>query len=156
MEQESQVDVGLNQLIQPPEPQHFVREKRLGILSSNPPAIEFAHGFDHVDDRAAVFDELGAIGVERGDLRFHLMAYIQAKRRLEIHPKMCAEIIDDPLGIPRFAGYRGFGQLGIKAGIFADAGGCDMIGVRVDRIGQENPIGLMLADDRRHTMACFE
>ena len=54
------------------------------------------------------------------------------------------------LGVPRLAGDVGLGQLGVEAGVLADAGDGDVVGVGVDRVRDEEPVRPMAADDRRH------
>ena len=77
-----------------------------------------------------------------------VVAHVEAERRLEIHPQMRAEVVDDPLGVARLAGDVGLGELRVEAGVLADARDGDVIGVGVHRVRNKQPIRPVAADHR--------
>ena len=75
------------------------------------------------------------------------VAGVDAERRLKTEPKVRAEIVNNPFGMPRLAGNVCLAELGVEACILCDSCDRNMIGMCVRLVGDEHRRGPMFSND---------
>ncbi len=100
--------------------------------------------------------ELGLVAVDGIDLFLPEGGDVEAEGGGEVDAEVGAEVVDDAFAVVGFAGDGGFGELGVEAGVFADAGDGDVVGVGVVGVGKEKDVGAELAVQGGDAVAGFE
>lgn len=100
--------------------------------------------------------ELGFVAIAGVDFLLHEERDVGAEGGLERHAQVGAEVVEDAFGVPGFAGDGGFGEFGVEAGVFGDAGDGYVVRVGVGGVGDEECFGAVDADEGGELVAGFE
>ncbi len=100
--------------------------------------------------------ELGLIGVDGIDFLLPEGGNVEAEGGGEVDAEVSAEVVEDAAAIVGVAGDGGFGEFGVEAGVFADAGDGEVIGVGVGGVREKEDVGAEGAVEGGDAVAGFE